>query len=200
MTREELIESFKQEAYEELKKNHCRLSKKANVQIQDLITAGVDRMALHDGDNDSQIAEAKRNIRLFCDDMCKRTQNGGIVLVGRRMSDLTHLKLNADLTAGVVRMALKGGDYGIQITESQRNQRLIYADIFKRAPIEGVVLVNKKIPGHGPLIGKRRSGHGSFVGRRMSSHGTLKAKVDLKISNRVFVEARLSICPLWPFC
>ena len=35
MTREELIDSLKQEADDELKKNHCRLSKKANIQIQE---------------------------------------------------------------------------------------------------------------------------------------------------------------------
>lgn len=129
MTRAELITSLKREANNELKKNHCRLSKEANVQIQELITAGVGRMELKKGDNGSQIAVAQRNIRLICADMCKRTPKGKAVLVSKRMS-----------------------------------------------------------------------GHGTLVSRRESSHGPLKVKADLIISDRVFIEARLSICPLWPFC
>lgn len=129
MTRAELITSLKREANNELKKNHCRLSKEANVQIQELITAGVSRMELKKGDNGSQIAVAQRNIRLICADMCKRTPKGKAVLVSKRMP-----------------------------------------------------------------------GHGTLVSRRESSHGPLKVKADLIISDRVFIEARLSICPLWPFC
>lgn len=129
MTRAELITSLKREANNELKKNHCRLSKEANVQIQELITAGVSRMELKKGDNGSQIAVAQRNIRLICADMCKRTLKGKAVLVSKRMP-----------------------------------------------------------------------GHGTLVSRRESSHGPLKVKADLIISDRVFIEARLSICPLWPFC
>lgn len=129
MTRAELITSLKREANNELKKNHCRLSKEANVQIQELITAGVGRMELKKGDNGSQIAVAQRNIRLICADMCKRTPKGKAVLVSKRMP-----------------------------------------------------------------------GHGTLVVRGMSGHGTLKVKADLIISDRVFIEARLSICPLWPFC
>ncbi len=129
MTRAELITSLKREANNELKKNHCRLSKEANVQIQELITAGVGRMELKKGDNGSQIAVAQRNIRLICADMCKRTPKGKAVLVSKRMP-----------------------------------------------------------------------GHGTLVSRRESSHGSLKEKADLIISDRVFIEARLSICPLWPFC
>lgn len=129
MTRAELITSLKREANNELKKNHCRLSKEANVQIQELITAGVGRMELKKGDNGSQIAVAQRNIRLICADMCKRTPKGKAVLVSKRMP-----------------------------------------------------------------------GHGTLVSRRESSHGPLKVKADLIISDRVFIEARLSICPLWPFC
>lgn len=140
MTRAELITSLKREANNELKKNHCRLSKEANVQIQELITAGVGRMELKKGDNGSQIAVAQRNIRLICADMCKRTPKGKAVLVSKRM------------------------------------------------------------PGHGTLVVRGMSGHGTLVSRRESIHGTLKVKADLIISDRVFIEARLSICPLWPFC
>lgn len=129
MTRAELITSLKREANNELKKNHCRLSKEANVQIQELITAGVGRMDLKKGDNGSQIAVAQRNIRLICADMCKRTPKGKAVLVSKRMP-----------------------------------------------------------------------GYGTLVVRGMSGHGPLKVKADLIISDRVFIEARLSICPLWPFC
>ena len=45
MTRDELIASLLQEAYNEANRHYCRFSADADAQLREMITAGVERMS-----------------------------------------------------------------------------------------------------------------------------------------------------------
>ena len=46
MTRDELISSLIQEAYNEVNRHNCQFAADADAQLRELVTAGVDRMSV----------------------------------------------------------------------------------------------------------------------------------------------------------
>ena len=84
MTRDELIASLLHEAYNEADRHYCKFSADADAQLRELITAGVDRMSVAERHNGSRVAEAQHNIRILCEDICKRTRRDRHVIVENR--------------------------------------------------------------------------------------------------------------------
>lgn len=84
MTRDELISSLIQEAYNEVSRHNCQFSTDADAQLRELIAAGVDRMSVAERYNGTKIAEAERNMRYLCEQLCERTRRESRVIVENR--------------------------------------------------------------------------------------------------------------------
>ena len=84
MTRDELISSLIQEAYNEVSRHNCQFSTDADAQLRELIAAGVDRMSVAERYNGTKIAEAERNMRYLCEQLCERTRRDSRVIVENR--------------------------------------------------------------------------------------------------------------------
>ena len=84
MTRDELISSLIQEAYNEVSRHNCQFSTEADAQLRELIAAGVDRMTVAERYNGTKIAEAERNMRYLCEQLCERTRRESRVIVENR--------------------------------------------------------------------------------------------------------------------
>lgn len=84
MTRDELISSLIQEAYNEVSRHNCQFSTEADAQLRELIAAGVDRMTVEERYNGAKIAEAERNMRYLCGQLCERTRRESRVIVENR--------------------------------------------------------------------------------------------------------------------
>ena len=84
MTRDELISSLIQEAYNEVSRHNCQFSTEADAQLRELIAAGVDRMTVEERYNGAKIVEAERNMRYLCEQLCERTRRESRVIVENR--------------------------------------------------------------------------------------------------------------------
>ena len=93
MTRDELIASLLQEAYNEVDRHYCRFSADADAQLREMITAGVERMSFAERLDGSKIAEAQHNIRILCEDICKRTRRDRHVIVENRTFSSARLSI-----------------------------------------------------------------------------------------------------------
>lgn len=93
MTRDELIASLLHEAYNEADRHYCKFSADADAQLRELITAGVDRMSVAERHNGSRVAEAQHNIRILCEDICKRTRRDRHVIVENRTFSSARLSI-----------------------------------------------------------------------------------------------------------
>ena len=93
MTRDELIASLLQEAYNEADRHYCQFSADADAQLRELIIAGVDRMSVAERHNGSRVAEAQHNIRILCEDICKRTRRDRHVIVENRTFSSARLSI-----------------------------------------------------------------------------------------------------------
>ena len=93
MTRDELIASLLHEAYNEADRHYCKFSADADAQLRELITAGVDRMSVAERHNGSRVAEAQHNIRILCEDICKRTRRDRHVIVENRTLSSARLSI-----------------------------------------------------------------------------------------------------------
>ena len=93
MTRDELIASLLHEAYNEADRHYCKFSADADAQLRELITAGVDRMSVAERHNGSRVAEAQHNIRILCEDICKRTRRDRHVIVENRTFSCARLSI-----------------------------------------------------------------------------------------------------------
>ena len=93
MTRDELIASLLHEAYNEADRHYCKFSADADAQLRELITAGVDRMSVAERHNGSRVAEAQQNIRILCEDICKRTGRDSHVMVENRTFSSARLSI-----------------------------------------------------------------------------------------------------------
>ena len=93
MTRDELIASLLHEAYNEVDRHYCRFSADADAQLREMITAGVERMSFAERLDESKIAEAQHNIRILCEDICKRTRRDRHVIVENRTFSSARLSI-----------------------------------------------------------------------------------------------------------
>ena len=93
MRKEELIESLIQEACNEISRHDCQFSVDAAAQLRELITAGVERMSVAERYNGSKIAESQRNIRILCEDICKRTRHDNRLIVENRTFSSVRLSI-----------------------------------------------------------------------------------------------------------
>ena len=93
MTRDELIASLLHEAYNEADRHYCKFSADADAQLRELTTAGVDRMSVAERHNGSRVAEAQHNIRILCEDICKRTRRDRHVIVENRTFSSARLSI-----------------------------------------------------------------------------------------------------------
>ena len=84
MTREELIANLIQEAYNEVSRHNCQFATDADAQLRELVSAGVDRMTVAERYNGVKIAEAQRNMRYLCEQLCERTRRESRVIVENR--------------------------------------------------------------------------------------------------------------------
>lgn len=84
MTRDELITSLIQKAHDEVNRHNCQFSAEANLQLRELVTAGVNRMTVAERNNGARLAEAERNIRFLCKKLCERTQDENRQIVENR--------------------------------------------------------------------------------------------------------------------
>ena len=84
MTRDELISSLIQEAYGEVSRHNCQFATDADAQLRELVSAGVDRMSVAERYDGTKIAEAQRNIRYLCEQLCERTRRESRVIVENR--------------------------------------------------------------------------------------------------------------------
>lgn len=84
MTREELIASLIREAHNEVNRHNCQFAADADAQLRELVTAGVDRMTVTERNNGLKIAEAQRNMRFLCEQLCERTRRESRVIVENR--------------------------------------------------------------------------------------------------------------------
>ena len=91
--RDELIASLLHEAYNEADRHYCKFSADADAQLRELITAGVDRMSVAERHNGSRVAEAQHNIRILCEDICKRTRRDRHVIVENRTFSSARLSI-----------------------------------------------------------------------------------------------------------
>lgn len=84
MTREELISSLIREAHNEVNRHNCQFATDADAQLRELVTAGVERMTVTERNNGLKIAEAQRNIRYLCEQLCLRTRRENRAVVENR--------------------------------------------------------------------------------------------------------------------
>lgn len=84
MTREELINSLIQEAHNEVNRHNCRFSTEAEVQLRELVTAGVNRMTELERNDSMKIAEARRNMRYLSVKICEQTKRENRLIVENR--------------------------------------------------------------------------------------------------------------------
>lgn len=93
MTREELIVRLIQTARNEVAKHNCQFAVDADAQLRELVTAGVNRMTLAERNNIVKIAEAERNIRFLCQQLCERTRRESRVIVENRTFSSARLSI-----------------------------------------------------------------------------------------------------------
>lgn len=84
MTRDELIASLIRQAHNEVSRHNCQFATDADAQLRELVTAGVDRMTAAERYNGAKIAEAERNMRFLCEQLCERTRRENRMIVENR--------------------------------------------------------------------------------------------------------------------
>lgn len=93
MTREELIVSLIETAHREVSRYNCQFAADADAQLREMVTTGVNRMTLAERSNGIKIAEAERNMRFLCQQLCKRTRRESRVIVENRTFSSARLSI-----------------------------------------------------------------------------------------------------------
>lgn len=93
MTRDELISSLIQKAYNEVSRHSCQFSAAADAQLRELVSAGVDRMTVAERYDGAKIAEAERNMRYLCEQLCERTRRESRLIVENRTFSSARLSI-----------------------------------------------------------------------------------------------------------